>query len=1323
MQYLGRLLTVFAVYLLSISMAWAQEDDKGFLTRALQDALSGAGRAVNIDGFSGALSSTASFTQMTIADDAGVWLTLRDVALVWNRSALLRGRLEVERLTAAQLDLPRLPNAQEDALPDAEAKPFSLPDLPVSVLLSEFAIDQINLGAPLLGQAAQLSLRASAQLDDTIGAVELSAERTDGSRGSFEIKADLARSDGVLDLMLDLSEGPEGIAASLLNLPGQPDVDMSVQGSGPLDDFAADVRVTTLGQERLAGQVILGTQTPRRSGAAPDRRVQADIGGDITALLAPRYRTFFGEDVRLTADAVLESTGAIELRAFALEAQAAALEGKLSLNADKWPTLIDIRGHVANPDGTPILLPLGGAGTTVQDVVLNVAYDADNGDMVDAAFDMAGLRTTGADVGQVTLNLDGTLSNTTPSAGMFDGDVTFVADTLALTDPALAQAIGTRISGQTHITYAQGQPTKIDRLDLSGADYGLTGGAVIEGLESGFAMVLDAALDAKDLRRFSGIAGREIDGQSSLALKGRIVPLSGQFDVSVNGATQDLAFGIAQADAVLAGRTLLSLKTLRDETGTFLRDLVLENNALSLTGSAALRSDDSQVSALFHLQDVGLVVPQYDGPISASVTALQDKTGWSIDALTEGPFGAALTAKGLATGPNAAIQFSADVPDMTAFAPQIPGAIAATGTLRQTPDGWRVETDTTGPYQSNARLVGVVSPRVDITFDLGMPDLQPLVPQVTGPLAASGRLHQINNGFELETRASGPYGSQMSVSGQISPTMDVRFDLSMPNVAPLAPGISGPFSAAGTAKQADTGIAVVTSVRGPYASQGSVKGVVTGPNADVDFTFSMPNLGAIVEQVNGPLNLTGRAAKQGQAWRIDTDASGPSGTQATLGGVVGADGRLNLDIKGAAPLGLSRPFLAPRDLQGTARFDLTVNGAPTLSSVSGLVQTSGATFSAPNLRLALQGINAEVRLGGNRAQIDMSGQGTNGGVLRVGGGVTLTPSLPAELQIGLENIVLIDPRLYRTSLAGAVRVAGPLSGGAQISGAINVGETTVNVPSSGLTTIGDIPGINHIGATRPVMATRRKAGLDLEASGAESSAASGPGFGLDVQVSAPNRIFVRGRGLDAELGGGLTISGSTNRIISAGRFELLRGRLSILAQRFELEEGSIQFEGDLVPYIRFVSTTETNSAEVSVIVDGPADSPTVSFASAPEAPQDEVLAQLLFGRSISEISAFQALQLANAVATLAGKQGIGVISNLRAGFGLDDLDVTTSDSGATAVRAGKYISENVYTDVTAASDGTGEVSLNLDITSNLKGKATLGSDGNSGVGIFFEKDY
>ena len=1324
MRILAHFLTVGLIYLLSFTAAVAQEDDKGFLTRTLQDLLSGAGRTVSIDGFVGALSSSASFDRMTIADGDGIWLTLEDVVLDWNRSALLRGRLEVESLTAQRLDVERLPVPEADALPDAEAAPFSLPELPVAIRIETFSIPQINLGAPLLGEAAQLSVTASARLNDELGDIDLQARRTDGKTGEFVVKANFERSDSILDLLLKLDEGAEGIAARLLNLPGQPPVNMSVEGSGPLDDFTADVAVATDGAERLAGQITLGTQTPRRASDTPDRRIQADIGGDITTLLAPRYREFFGEDISLTIDALLESSGAIEISTFALNAQAAQLEGKVTLNQERWPSLIDITGRIANPDGTPILLPVGGDGTSVENVMLRVDYDAADGDAIDAAFDIAGLSLNGVTVEQTSLTLDGVLQADVGRVGQFNGDLSFAADGLDLLDQALSEALGRQLRGQANIAYTEDQPLEINGLALSGTDYQLTGTARIEGLETGLRTQLDATLEASNLSRFSGLVGREIDGQTTLALSGNVVPLSGQFDVTATGRTQDLALGIAQADAVLAGRTDLSLAAKRDETGTFLRDLVLENNALSLTGQAELRTDNSRAEARFELKDIGLVVPQYSGPVTVAATALQSSDGWTIDAATDGPYDARLTAKGLVTGPNASLQFTANVPDAKPFAEQVEGPVTATGTLRQTPDGWQIDTNATGPYQVTAEVQGLVAPKVDISFDLSLPEVRPLVPQVSGPLNATGTLLQTDQGFMIDTRATGPYGATALVEGLATgPDMRLSFDLQVPNVNPLAPGVSGPLSANGLIRQTSDGIAVDATASGPYSSQAAVNGVVTGPATNVDFSLNMPNIGALVDKVNGPLNVNGTARKEGAGWRIDTDATGPSGTQATVAGLVNGDGTLSLDINGSAPLGLSRPFLAPRDLQGQARFDLNVNGPAALSSLSGSIRTTNATFSAPNLRLALQGIAADIQIANNRAQLDVSANASNGGRLRAGGAITLTPSLPADIQLALENVVLIDPRLYRTSVSGALRVAGPLTGGARIDGQIDVGETTVNVPSTGLTSIGDIPPITHIGATRPVMSTRRKAGLDTAAAGDDPAASSGPGFGLNIGVNAPNRIFVRGRGLDAELGGALRLTGSTNRVISAGRFDLLRGRLDILGKRFDLIEGSIQFQGDLIPYIRFVSATSTQTGEVRVVVDGPADAPKVSFESTPEAPQDEVLAQLLFGRNISEISPFQALQLANAVATLAGRGGVGVISNLRQGFGLDDLDITTTDSGATAVRAGKYISENVYTDVTAASDGTGEISLNLDITSNLKGKATLGSDGNSGIGIFFEKDY
>ena len=1440
MRILAILLTALAVL---TTPAQAQEEGEGFLTRKIQDLLSGAGRTVDIQGFEGLLSSEASFDRMTIADEDGIWVTLEDVVLDWNRSALLRGRLEVERLSAARIDLPRLPKSEEEALPDAEATPFALPDLPVSIDIKAFEIAQVDLGAPLVGEPVQLSVTASALFNDDALTLDFQAGRTDGKAGDFDIKADLQRSENTMDLDIQLSEAENGIAARLLNIPDQPSVELVVAGAGPLDDFTTDLQLSTDGAERLAGQITLGTQAPRRASGAPDRRIRADIGGDITAVVLPEYRGFFGEDVALKIDALLESNGAIEVSELALDTHAADLTGRITLNAEKWPSFIDLEGTVANADGSAVLLPGGGGDTTVDQVTLRIDYDAAEDDAYDAAFDITGLTTGAARIARTRLSSTGTLQGKLGAVGQVLGDVIFSAEGLAMTDPALGEAIGTQISGKTRVAYIEGQPIRISNLDLAGSDYGLTGEMVINGIEEGLLTNLKARLEASDLSRFSALAGRPLEGQTNLALEGSVTPLSGAFDIKAQGSASGIRTGIVQADALLKGRTALSMQARRDETGTVLRDLVLQNPALVFTGEAELATDDSRVQARIALTDVAAVLPQYEGPITVNVEALQDTRGWTVDAVTDGPYGAAITLDGLATGPNAKLNFTAKAPEIKSFVPQIEGPLEASGVIRQTPQGWALRTDASGPYDVQASVDGLVTPTLDVAFEVALPQVKPLVTQIDGPLRASGRLRQtaegfflttdasgpygveakidgqispqvniafdvalpqINalvpqvdgplnatgtlrqtaQGFLLDTNASGPYGADAKVQGQITPQVDVRFDLnvpnvkplvpqvdgplsatgrvrqtaqgffvdtsaigpygaralveglatgpemsltfdvSVPNIQPLVPGVSGPLAAKGTVMQTPGGIAVNTNATGPYASRAKVEGVVTGPDANLVFDVSLPNVGALVPKISGPLDVQGSARMTPQGWQLDTDAQGPSGTQARIAGLVGSDGTLDLSVNGAAPLGLSAPFIAPRILQGQAQFDLSVNGPPALGSVTGTVRTSNASLSAPNLRVALENIVADIELVGGRANLDLQGDAVGGGRLAVEGGVTLTGALPADIAVRLNNVVVIDPKLYRTSVSGDLRVAGPLAGGAQISGQIDVGETNVTVPSTGLTTIGDIPQIRHVGAPAAATRTRAKAGLNGAEAGTDPAAQGGGAvFGLGIRINAPNRIFVRGRGLDAELGGGLTLTGDTARVISAGRFDLLRGRLDILGKRFDLVEGSIQFQGDLIPYLRFVSATNTNTGEVRVIVQGPADQPEVVFESTPDAPQDEVLAQLLFGRNISEISAFQALQLANAVATLAGRGGNGLISNLRDSFGLDDLDVTTTDDGATALRVGKYLTDNIYTDVTAASDGTGEVSLNLDISPSLTAKGTLGSDGNSSVGIFFERDY
>ncbi|MEO1153986.1 MAG: translocation/assembly module TamB domain-containing protein, partial [Pseudomonadota bacterium] len=404
-------------------------------------------------------------------------------------------------------------------------------------------------------------------------------------------------------------------------------------------------------------------------------------------------------------------------------------------------------------------------------------------------------------------------------------------------------------------------------------------------------------------------------------------------------------------------------------------------------------------------------------------------------------------------------------------------------------------------------------------------------------------------------------------------------------------------------------------------------------------------------------------------------------------------------------------------------FDLALNGPPELPSLSGRLETANARASSPNERIVLSDLDTTVTLANGRAQLDVRAQAEAGGQITVQGPITLTDPFNGTLAIALNRLNIRDPSLYQTTADGTVRIDGPLAGGASINGQIRLDETNVQIPSGSLSGAGSIPNITHLNEPAAVRLTRQRAGLIAGDSGTGTGGAGGPAYPLNVSVTAANRIFIRGRGLEAELGGGLRLRGTTDAIIPDGQFNLIRGRLDILGQRLVLTEGRATLEGDFDPTLFFVAETDAEDVTVRIIVEGQASEPRIRFLSDPDLPEDEVLARLLFGRGIDTLSPLQAAQLASAVATLAGQGGEGIVSRLRRNFGLDDLDVTTDDDGNVAVRAGAYLSDNVYTDVTVGGEGTAEVNLNLDLTPSITVKGGVDSEGETGLGVFFERDY
>ncbi|MEO0653865.1 MAG: hypothetical protein AAFY77_03240, partial [Pseudomonadota bacterium] len=608
-------------------LAIAQDDDRGFVQRTLEDSLSAEGRTVRITGFRGALSAQASLDELTVADDTGVWLTLRDATLDWRRAALLRGRVEVEELRAAEIILDRLPEPSPST-PNPEASGFSLPDLPVAINIGALTAERIEIAEDVLGQAATFSLDGAMQLADGEGDVRLEALRTDRTGDAFTIAGSFANQTRFLTLDLLLEENADGIVSNVLDLPGNPSLRLATQGEGPLEDFTATLDLSTDGADRLAGTFEL-TETDGT------QNFGADVQGDIAPLFAPDYRDFFGNDIALTLTGRTLPEGGTVIPEFVLTAASIDLQGALSIGADGLPTEIDISGEIAARDGTPVRLPTTGAPTEVRQATLRVAFDAAAGQTWTAETVVTGFAQPGFRAEAATLSGTGRITREPERA--VTADLTFVAEALDLSDATVEQALGEEVSGAVDIAWTAGAPMTLDNLSVQGESYALDGNAVVATIDGGLEITTALAATARDLSVFSGIADRALSGAVSADVAGTLTPLAGTFDLEFSGETQDVTVDQPEADRLLAGTATLEAALRRTTEGTFLDALRIDGDAAEITAQATLAGDNSTMAADLVLIDTAIIAEDVTGPAELTVTAAQTGPVWDMDGTLEAP--------------------------------------------------------------------------------------------------------------------------------------------------------------------------------------------------------------------------------------------------------------------------------------------------------------------------------------------------------------------------------------------------------------------------------------------------------------------------------------------------------------------------------------------------------------------------------------------------------------------------------------------------------------------------------------------------------------
>ena len=411
-------------------------------------------------------------------------------------------------------------------------------------------------------------------------------------------------------------------------------------------------------------------------------------------------------------------------------------------------------------------------------------------------------------------------------------------------------------------------------------------------------------------------------------------------------------------------------------------------------------------------------------------------------------------------------------------------------------------------------------------------------------------------------------------------------------------------------------------------------------------------------------------------------------------------------------------------LTGVETFDLTgpvaasadISGSLANPRIQGKVSTSNARLESPLTGTVVSNIKATGQFDGSRLLLpNLTGTTAGGGTLSGSGSfnfaVAAGEGIGIVMDINAQQAALIARDDFAATVTGPIKIRSSVDGGL-ISGDVTLNRSFFRFGQASATaSLPDIKTreINRRADERPVRIRDRP-------------------WRFALTADAPNRLRVEGLGLDSEWNANLKISGPVDNFVMVGTANLIRGNYTFAGRRFRLERGRIRFVGNqpVNPILDIEAEANLTGLNATINVTGTGNQPEIAFTSIPALPQDELLSRILFGSSIANLSAPEAVQLAAAVASLNSGGGLDPINQLRKAVGLDRLRILPSDTdtgSGTSIAAGKYITRRIYVELITDGKGYSATQLEFQITRWLSILSTISTLGRQSVNVRVSKDY
>ncbi len=1260
------------------------------------------GGEVTITGLAGRFPDSLRAGRIEVRDHAGPWLVMDDLRLDWSPSRLLAGVAQIDRLEAGQIAV--------DRLPAPSAPRTGRRSLPIGVALRALRVNRLVLAAPVAGTAAALAIDGTAHLAALgQGDVDLSVRRLDGE-GNYRLRGRV--DPAALRAHLTAQEPAHGLISGIARLPelGALSVDASLDGprsavhtkvaleAGPLHAAAQG----TLDLEHRAADLTL-------TASAPAMRPRPDLSWQAVALDVQLHGPF----TKPTANGTLQ-IDALDVAGAAIRRIAAKLQGdtgRVGLHAE----VDGLRAPGPQPDllrGAPLKL------------------------QADARLD-APHRPVTFTVKHPLIDVEGKAE----TAGEIHGEAALTLPDLA----PFAAAGGVDVQGNTTLIARAALRGDTTRLEVDGK-LGVTGGtAPLPALVGGaakFGIAVSIARHGQDialsrlqldgrtltLSASGGVTSRVADLKWKVALSdlAAVTPkVSGRFSAQghIAGPQDDLAVtAVANGEVATKGmpRGPITLK-LRARglpgapSGELTAQGVLDGSPLELA-LAAQRSADSVLHVAIRRADWksahaegALTLPKGAdlpvGKVDLRLTRLED-----LRRLVGRPLSGSVTAALKMTAQNGRQQVHLDLDarnaalDGTASVGHV--TLAATvvdPTTHPVTDG-RLTLDaiSAGGIIGSARLeVAGPGEALHLRLSAAAQNLAGAEARLTSAatldapaknvavsaLQASWKgetlrlLSPVRVGFgagiTLDRLRLGLRKAVLEVAGRAAPTLDLS--VALRNVPADLAALFAPGLAADGTLRADARL-TGTPARLDGTVKVEAKGLRVGPGR------TLP-----------PADLIATAHLSGESAQIDSRLTADS-TRLTLTGQTSLNrsGPIALHAEGSAKLAMLDPFLAAggRRVRGQMTLNADIAGSLSAPRVTGTVQVADGEVQDFAQGAHITHLTALLQVDGDTIRITrLEGRAGPGTITASGTIGVLAPGMPVDLSITARNARPLASDRLTVKLDADLTLRGEAARRLTAAGTLRIHRAEIAIPEHLPTSIA-VLNVRTPGAPPPPPAT------------------PGPRIALNLTIKAAREIFVRGRGLDTELGGTVRVHGTTANPQPDGSFEMLRGEFRLVGQTLTFSKGVVSFNGGSLtdPSLNFVASATSGNVTATLTVSGTAQKPKITLSSVPDLPQDEVLAHLLFGRGISSLGPLELAQIAAAAASLTGvTSGIGnPLESIRKSLGLSRLSVS-GGSGRTGTQA----------------------TVQIDLAKGLKLESTVGTGSSSGatnsggssVGLIYEFEY